>query len=107
MTAARILRELGFDRDLTVYFVGSVMEEDCDGLCWKYIIEEEKIRPDIVICTEPTDCNIYRGQRGRMEIEVAFRGISFSSIIHSVVVSLCGADSTGYRMLLPTSSPNT
>jgi putative selenium metabolism hydrolase len=76
VTAARILKELGFERDLTVYFVGSVMEEDCDGLCWKYIIEEDKIKPDIVICTEPTNCNIHRGQRGRMEIEVAFRGVS-------------------------------
>lgn len=76
VTAARILKEMGFERDLTVYFVGSVMEEDCDGLCWKYIVEEDGIKPDIVICTEPTNSHICRGQRGRMEIEVAFRGIS-------------------------------
>ena len=76
VTTARILRELGFDKDLTVYFVGSVMEEDCDGLCWKYIIEEDRIKPDIVICTEPTNGNICRGHRGRMEIEVTFRGVS-------------------------------
>ena len=76
ITAARILKELGFDKDVTVYFVGSVMEEDCDGLCWKYIIEEDRIKPDIVICTEPTNGNICRGHRGRMEIEVIFRGVS-------------------------------
>lgn len=76
VTAGRILKELGFDRDVTVYFVGSVMEEDCDGLCWKYIVEEDKIKPDIVISTEPTNLNIYRGHRGRMEIEVTFRGVS-------------------------------
>jgi len=76
ITAARILKELGFDKDVTVYFVGSVMEEDCDGLCWKYIIEEDRIKPDIVICTEPTNGNICRGHRGRMEIEVTFRGVS-------------------------------
>ena len=76
VTTARILKELGFDKDLTVYFVGSVMEEDCDGLCWKYIIEEDRIKPDIVICTEPTNGNICRGHRGRMEIEVTFRGVS-------------------------------
>ena len=52
------------------------MEEDCDGLCWKYIIEEEKIKPDVVIITEPTNLNIYRGQRGRMEIQIVFHGIS-------------------------------
>ena len=76
VTSGRILKELGFDKDLTVLFVGSVMEEDCDGLCWKYIIEEDGIRPDMVISTEPTNLNIYRGHRGRMEIEVEFFGLS-------------------------------
>lgn len=79
VTAGRMLKELGFAQevpDVTVYFVGSVMEEDCDGLCWKYIIEEDRIKPDVVICTEPTHLNIYRGHRGRMEMEVTFRGVS-------------------------------
>jgi len=76
VTSGRILKELGFDKDLTIYFVGSVMEEDCDGLCWKYIVEESGIRPDFVISTEPTNLGIYRGQRGRMEMHVHFYGIS-------------------------------
>lgn len=76
VTSGKIMKELGFDRDWTIYFVGSVMEEDCDGLCWKYIIEEDKIKPDFVISTEPTNLNIYRGHRGRMEINVAFKGVS-------------------------------
>ncbi len=76
VTAGRILKDLAFKRDVTVYFVGSVMEEDCDGLCWKYIIEEDKIKPDFVISTEPTNLNIYRGHRGRMEIHVHFNGLS-------------------------------
>jgi putative selenium metabolism hydrolase len=76
VTAGRILKELGFNEDLTIYFVGSVIEEDCDGLCWKYIVEEDKIRPDFVISTEPTNLNVYRGQRGRMEMEVHFYGVS-------------------------------
>ncbi len=76
VTAGRILKELAFDRDLTILFVGSVMEEDCDGLCWNYLIEEEGIKPDFVISTEPTNLNIYRGHRGRMEIRVSFNGIS-------------------------------
>ncbi len=76
VTTGRILKELGFDKDLTIYFVGSVMEEDCDGLCWKYIIEEEGIKPDFAISTEPTNLNIYRGHRGRMEMHVSFYGIS-------------------------------
>ncbi len=76
VTAGRILKEMGFDRDMTLYVVGSVMEEDCDGLPWKYIVEEDKIRPDFAISTEPTNLNIYRGHRGRMEIRVTFKGIS-------------------------------
>jgi putative selenium metabolism hydrolase len=76
VTAGRILKELGYDRDFTLYFTGSVIEEDCDGLCWKYLVEEEKIKPDFVVITEPTNLNIYRGHRGRMEIEVTFKGIS-------------------------------
>lgn len=76
VTSGRILKELGFDKDLTILFVGSVMEEDCDGLCWKFIIEEDGIRPALVISTEPTNLNIYRGHRGRMEIQVEFWGVS-------------------------------
>lgn len=79
VTAGRILKEMNFARhrpDVTVYFVGSVMEEDCDGLCWKYILEEDNIKPGVVICTEPTNLNIYRGHRGRMEMVVTFRGVS-------------------------------
>ena len=76
VTSGRILKELGFDKDLTIYFVGSVMEEDCDGLCWKYLIEEEGIKPDFVISTEPTNLGIYRGHRGRMEMHVSFYGVS-------------------------------
>jgi len=76
VTSGKILKELGFDKDLTFLVVGSVMEEDCDGLCWKYIVEEGKLKPDFVISTEPTNLNIYRGHRGRMEIVVKFKGVS-------------------------------
>jgi putative selenium metabolism hydrolase len=76
ITAGRILKEIGLPDDVTIYVTATVMEEDCDGLCWKYIIEEENLKPDCVIVTEPTNLNIYRGHRGRMEIEVSFFGLS-------------------------------
>jgi putative selenium metabolism hydrolase len=76
ITAGRILKELGLENDITIYFTATVMEEDCDGLCWKYIVEEENIKPECVIVTEPTNLGIYRGHRGRMEIEVSFHGLS-------------------------------
>lgn len=76
ITAGRILKELGYGGQYTVYFTFTVMEEDCDGMCWKYLIEEEHVKPDLVVSTEPTSCRLYRGHRGRMEIKVTMRGIS-------------------------------
>lgn len=76
ITAGRILKELGYGGEYTILFTFTVMEEDCDGMCWKYMIEEEKIKPDLIVSTEPTSCRLYRGHRGRMEIRVILRGIS-------------------------------
>lgn len=74
--AGKIIKELGLEDDYTLIVVGSVQEEDCDGLCWQYIINEDKIKPEFVVITEPTDGKIYRGQRGRMEIRVVTQGVS-------------------------------
>jgi putative selenium metabolism hydrolase len=74
--AGKIIKDLQLDGDYTLMIVGTVQEEDCDGLCWQYIIKELNIRPEFVVITEPTSCNIYRGQRGRMEIKVSTQGIS-------------------------------
>lgn len=74
--SAMIAKELALAGDYTLYFVGSVMEEDCDGMCWQYIVNEEKIRPDVVVITEPTDLGVYRGHRGRMELQIRTVGLS-------------------------------
>lgn len=74
--AGKIIKELNLEDDYTLIVTGTVQEEDCDGLCWQYIIEEDKIRPEFVVITEPTSCNIYRGHRGRMEIKVTTHGVS-------------------------------
>lgn len=74
--AGRMIREMGLNEQFTLLFTGTVMEEDCDGLCWQYLIKEEKIRPELVVITEPTNMNIYRGHRGRMEMEVEVKGVS-------------------------------
>ncbi|MDO5100928.1 MAG: YgeY family selenium metabolism-linked hydrolase [Eubacteriales bacterium] len=74
---AKIMKDMGLLNDkYTVLVVGTVQEEDCDGLCWEYIIKERGIRPEFVVSTEPTDGGIYRGQRGRMEIRVDVQGVS-------------------------------
>ncbi len=77
----KIMKDLGLLPDgYKIMVVGSVQEEDCDGMCWQYIVNkgfpEAKEKIEFVISTEPTDGGIYRGHRGRMEIRVDVKGIS-------------------------------
>ncbi|MDI6600672.1 MAG: YgeY family selenium metabolism-linked hydrolase [Thermoanaerobacteraceae bacterium] len=74
--AGKIIKDLNLEDDYTLLVTGTVQEEDCDGLCWQYIINEDCIRPEFVVLTEPTACRISRGQRGRMEIKVTTHGVS-------------------------------
>jgi len=72
-----MLKQLGLVPDnLTIWVVASVQEEDCDGLCWQYIVKEGGLRPEFVCSTEPTSLQIYHGHRGRMEIEIETKGVS-------------------------------
>lgn len=74
---AKIMKDLNLiPEGYRIMVVGSVQEEDCDGMCWQYIYNKDKIRPEFVISTEPTDGGIYRGHRGRMEIRVDVKGVS-------------------------------
>ena len=72
----RIIKELGLAGDCSIWVVGSVQEEDCDGLCWQYILNEDRLAPEAVVIAEPTNLGVYRGHRGRMEIEVRTQGVS-------------------------------
>jgi len=74
--AAKIIKELDLNDQFTILFTGTVMEEDCDGIAWQHMIEEDNIRPELVISTEPTSLNIYRGHRGRMEMTIEVQGVS-------------------------------
>jgi len=74
--AGKLIKDLGLKGDYTYIAVGSVQEEDCDGLPLLHIIQKEKIKPDYVILTEPTNLAVYRGHRGRMEIKVTVKGKS-------------------------------
>ena len=81
---AKIMKDLGLiPQGYKIMVVGSVQEEDCDGMCWQYIVnkyfpskEEAQKQIEFVISTEPTDGGIYRGHRGRMEIRVDVKGVS-------------------------------
>jgi putative selenium metabolism hydrolase len=84
----RELRELGALRGVVVRSYGTVTEEDNDGGGPMYVMRKELPSaaldrvPDAVILTEGTGCaelgavGIYRGQRGRMQIEVEVTGKS-------------------------------
>jgi putative selenium metabolism hydrolase len=81
---AKIMKDLGLiPAGYKLMIVGSVQEEDCDGMCWQYIankdfasLAEAQEKIEFVISTEPTDGGIYRGHRGRMEIRVDVKGVS-------------------------------
>ena len=74
--AGAAMKELDLLDGVQVWMVGSVMEEDCDGLCWHHILSEKTLAPELVVSTEPTGLKIHRGQRGRMEIRVKVKGRS-------------------------------
>jgi putative selenium metabolism hydrolase len=74
--AGKLIKQLNLAPDCQVWMVGSVMEEDCDGLCWHYILQEKVLAPEVVVSTEPTNLHIHRGQRGRMNILVETTGRS-------------------------------
>ena len=74
---AKIMKDLGLiPAGYRILVAATVQEEDCDGLCWQYIHNEDGITPEFVVSTEPTDGGIYRGHRGRMEIRVDVKGVS-------------------------------
>ncbi len=89
--ATKILLELapeGALRGAIVRSYGTVCEEDNDGAGPMYLVRKvfpsagPEVIPDVVILTDGTGCSkkgalgIYRGQRGRMQIEVAVTGRS-------------------------------
>jgi len=53
-----------------------VQEETCEGLGTRTLVEESDITPDWVVLGEPTNLNVSRGQRGRLEMRVVAHGKS-------------------------------
>jgi len=71
----KIARDLGLLDGWTAYYFGN-MEEWCDGIAPHALVEHEGIRPHYVVIGEPTKMQVYRGHKGRVEIEVTVRGRS-------------------------------
>ncbi len=74
--ALKILTEIGIPDNLQIIFVGSVREEEHEGLNWQHLIEVERIKPDKVILTEPSNLQIAIGQKGRVDLKITTNGIS-------------------------------
>ncbi|MFC2117315.1 YgeY family selenium metabolism-linked hydrolase [Bacteroidota bacterium] len=74
--AGKILKDMVLPADIAVVVVASVLEETLEGASWQYLINEEKIRPEAVLLTEPTNLAINIGQRGRMEMKIKTDGVS-------------------------------
>ncbi len=64
-----------------LYIVGVVHEEPCEGAALQHLVEVEGLRPDRVILGEPTNLQLARGQRGRIELRIDVRGRSCHSAV--------------------------
>jgi putative selenium metabolism hydrolase len=74
--AGKILKELEISESFSLLVIASVNEEDFEGVCWQHLVMEEKLAPEVVVLTEPTNLEVKVGQRGRMEMKIRTRGVS-------------------------------
>lgn len=72
--AGGIIRDLDLAPDCSVYVVGSIQAEQCEGVAYKGIFDVEKLYPHFVVLSMPTGMRICRGHRGRAEVKVTLRG---------------------------------
>jgi putative selenium metabolism hydrolase len=71
-----IAKKLGLLEGWTAYYFGN-MEEWCDGIGPNSFAEVDPgIKPDFVVIGEPTKMNVYRGHKGRIELQVVAKGRS-------------------------------
>jgi putative selenium metabolism hydrolase len=70
-----LARDLGLLDGFTGYYFGN-MEEWCDGIAPHALVEAEGLRPDFVVVGEPTKMQVYRGHKGRVEMQVVAKGKS-------------------------------
>lgn len=70
-----LAKELGLLDGITGYYFGN-MEEWNDGSAPDALYNVEGIKPDFVVIGEPTRMQVYRGQKGRVEMQVVAKGKS-------------------------------
>ena len=70
-----LAHRLGLLDGWTAYYFGN-MEEWCDGIACHALVEHEGLRPDFVVIGEPTKMQVYRGHKGRVEMQIVAKGRS-------------------------------
>ncbi len=70
-----IAKQLGLLEGVSAYYFGN-MEEWNDGIAPHALVEVEGLKPDFVVIGEPTKMQVYRGHKGRVEMQVLARGKS-------------------------------
>ncbi len=90
--AMAIARDLGIADGYTFWYFGN-MEEWCDGIAPHALVEVEGIKPDLVVIGEPTRMRVYRGHKGRVEIECVAKGKSAHAASNHL------GDNAVYKML--------
>lgn len=87
-----IAKKLGMLEGWKAYYFGN-MEEWCDGIAPNAFVEHEGIKPDFVVIGEPTKMQVYRGHKGRVEIEIIAKGRSAHAASNQL------GDNAVYKML--------
>ena len=82
--AGKIIKDLQIEDDFTFVVTGTVQKEECEGLCWQFIIEEDNIKPEVAVLTEPTSNQVYLGQLGKIFIKIADITKSIDKIIEDI-----------------------
>lgn len=88
----KMAHDLGLLEGYTAYYLGNI-EEWCDGIACQAFVEWEGIKPDFVVIGEPTQMQVYRGHKGRVELEVVAKGRSAHAASNQL------GDNAIYKML--------
>ncbi len=70
----KLLKEARTSLKGTLYVVGGVQSEPAEGVAIRYLIEKGGLQPDWVVLGAPTNMQINRGHRGRVQLEVVVQG---------------------------------
>ena len=75
---AALIKRLGVDASrFTLHVVGTVQEEDCDGLALEHLLTEAIPGAEVVVLGEATNLDVYRGHRGRARGTIQLRNHRF------------------------------